>query len=190
MNGIHLCEKLKSDKRYSNIPVILLSSENSRESKMSGISAGADMYIEKPCYMDYLISCMENLFKSGYISDATKLSNEQVDAAMVYTKSDEAFMNRLTELIYAHIEEVDLDVNKLAGMLNMSRATLYRKVKDSLHVTPNDFIRIIRLKKAAEFLRQKDYRINEIAYIVGFNSSSYFSKCFKKQYGVLPKDFV
>ena len=190
MNGIKLCETIKNDRRYSSIPVILLSSENSRENKMTGISAGADIYIEKPCYMDYLVSCMENLFKRGYISDATKLSNDQTDSGLVYAKADEAFMDRLTELIYAHIEEVDLDVNKLASLMNMSRATLYRKVKDSLHVTPNDFIRIIRLKKAAEFLRQNEYRINEIAYIVGFSSSSYFSKCFKKQYGVLPKDFV
>ena len=190
MNGLELCEAIKNDKRYANIPVILLSSENSREVKTAGISAGAEQYIEKPCYMDYLISSIENIFKSGYIAEVTKLSEEQADSSVVYTKADEAFMNRLTELIYAHIEETDLDVNRLAALMNMSRATLYRKVKDSLHVTPNDFIRIIRLKKAAEFLRQKEYRINEIAYIVGFSSSSYFSKCFKKQYGVLPKDFV
>lgn len=190
MNGIELCETIKGDKRYASIPVILLSSENSREIKAAGISAGANMYIEKPCYMDYLVSSIENIFKSGYIAEVTKLSEEQADSSIVYTEADGAFMKRLTELIYAHIEEVDLDVNRLAALMSMSRATLYRKIKDSLHITPNDFIRIIRLKKAAEFLRQKEYRINEIAYIVGFSSASYFSKCFKKQYGVLPKDFV
>lgn len=186
INGIRLCENIKGDKRYVNIPVILLSNEKSREIKIAGISAGADIYIEKPCYVDYLVSCMENLFKSGY----TRLSDEQIDSGLVYTKADEAFMNRLIELIYAHIEEVDLDVNMLASLMNMSRATLYRKVKDSLRVTPNDLIHIIRLKKAAELLRRNELRVNEIAYIVGFKSSSYFSKCFKKQYGVLPKDFV
>jgi AraC-like DNA-binding protein len=72
----------------------------------------------------------------------------------------------------------------------MSRATFYRKVKSISQLTPNDFIRLIRLKKAAELLRQKEYRVNEIAFIVGFKSSSYFSKCFFKQFGVLPKDFV
>ena len=71
----------------------------------------------------------------------------------------------------------------------MSRATLYRKVKQISELTPNEFIRLVRLKKAAELLRAKDYRISEIAYLVGFNSPSYFSKCFQKQFGVLPKDF-
>ena len=107
----------------------------------------------------------------------------------MFTKADDGFMNMLIEMIESHIEDVDLDINKLASMMNMSRATLYRKTSEVLRVTPNDFIRTIRLKKAAELLRQKEYRVNEIAYIVGFSSSSYFSKCFYKHFGVLPKDF-
>ena len=83
----------------------------------------------------------------------------------------------------------NLDVDMLALNMNMSRATFYRKVKSISELTPNDFIRLIRLKKAAELLKQKDYRINEIAFIAGFSSSSYFSKCFYKQFGILPKDF-
>ena len=189
MSGIELCESIKGNKRYANIPVIILTNEVSRETKVAGVAAGADAYISKPCYIEYLILCIENQFKSGYASEVINSADKDVPVNVVYTKADESFMNRLTELIYSHIEEVDLDVNKLASLMNMSRATLYRKVKESLRVTPNDYIRIIRLKKAAELLRQKEYRINEIAYIVGFSSSSYFSKCFRKQYGVLPKDF-
>ena len=95
----------------------------------------------------------------------------------------------LVGIIENNLEDVDLDTSRLASMLNMSRATLYRKVSEVLNVTPNDFIRIIRLKRAAELLRRKEYRVSEISYIVGFRSSSYFSKCFSKYYGVLPKDF-
>ena len=74
-------------------------------------------------------------------------------------------------------------------MLNMSRATLYRKLRNVSELTPNEFIRLIRLKKAAELLKQREYRVNEIAFVVGFNSVSYFAKCFFKQFGVLPKDY-
>ncbi len=190
MSGIELCRYIKEEKRLRNIPVILLTNEVDLQSKLDGLSAGADAYVEKPFYVEYLISCLENLFKSGYIPDESKHSPEVNTENLAYTKADEKFIELLTSAIYDNIEDVELDVNKLASFMNMSRATLYRRVKESLKVTPNDFIRVVRLKKAAELLYQKEYRINEIAFIVGFSSSSYFSKCFFKQYGVLPKDFV
>ncbi len=190
MTGIELCRYIKEEKRLKNIPVVLLTSEVDLQSKLDGLSAGADAYVEKPFYVEYLISCLENIFKSGYIPDESKHSPEVDTESLVYTKADEKFIELLTSTIYENIEDVDLDVNRLASLMNMSRATLYRRIRESLKVTPNDFIRVVRLKKAAELLYQKEYRINEIAFIVGFRSSSYFSKCFYKQYGVLPKDFV
>src|SRR5690606_7771951 len=95
----------------------------------------------------------------------------------------------MIKTIHARLDEVVLDVDRLADAWNMRRATFYCKVRQMYEMTPNDYIRLVRLKKAAELLRAKDYRISEIAYLVGFNSPSYFSKCFQKQFGVLPKDF-
>lgn len=169
--------------------MIFLTAEVSPQFKADAALAGADDYLGKPVYMDFLVSSIENQLRNGYVSETIRNIGETEPSNLVYTKADESFLNALTQLINDHLEEADLDVNKLASLMNMSRATLYRKVKESLKVTPNDFIRVVRLKKAAELLRQKEYRINEIAYITGFSSSSYFSRCFYRQYGVLPKDF-
>lgn len=190
MDGRTLCTRVKSDLRFRHIPVILLSSETAAPaSKSDAYACGADQIVDKPFYYEYLIACISNLLKANYISEAAKFTAEENSDSLVFTKADDGFMNMLIEMIESHIEDVDLDINKLASMMNMSRATLYRKTSEVLRVTPNDFIRTIRLKKAAELLRQKEYRVNEIAYIVGFSSSSYFSKCFYKHFGVLPKDF-
>lgn len=190
MDGRALCSRIKSDVRFRHIPVILLSSGTaSPAAKSEAYGCGADQIVDKPFYYEYLLACMSNLLKSNYISEAAKFTAEESSDNIVFTRADDGFMNMLVEMIENHIEDVDLDINKLASMMNMSRATLYRKTSEVLRVTPNDFIRMIRLKKAAELLRQKEYRVNEIAYIVGFSSSSYFSKCFYKHFGVLPKDF-
>ncbi len=190
MDGRTLCRKIKEDLRYRHIPVILLSSETTTSAaKSEAYSCGADFIVDKPFYYEFLIACISNLLKSHYIAETSKFTGEQCSDNLVFTRADDGFINSLIEMIQSHIEDVDLNIDKLASMMNMSRATLYRKTSEVLKVTPNDFIRLIRLKKAAELLRQGEYRVNEIAYIVGFSSSSYFSKCFFKQFGVLPKDF-
>ena len=190
MDGVEFCRLVKSDSRLRHIPVLMLTSSTSTQERLSAISAGADEFIEKPFCLDFLVSCIENKLRTSAIAAAGKSAEDENPCSLVLTKADEGFIDALTELIYSHIEEVDLDVNKLASLMNMSRATLYRRIREVMNVTPSDFIRVIRLKKAAELLRQKEYRINEIAYIVGFSSSSYFSKCFFRHYGVLPKDFT
>lgn len=191
MDGMELCQKVKEDLRYSHIPFIMLTAKTSIQSKLEGMKTGTDEYIEKPFSSDFLKARIENLLESRRkIADSYKHSPEVALDTITHSKADENFLNQVVEIIDRHIEEVDLDVDKLASSMNMSRATFYRKVKSISQLTPNDFIRLIRLKKAAELLRQKEYRVNEIAFIVGFKSSSYFSKCFFKQFGVLPKDFV
>lgn len=189
IDGIALCSRLKEDMRYRNIPVILLSGENAAKSvRAEAMQAGADLVVDKPFRLEWLLAGIDNLLKSDYMSSVQSGSGDAA-AETIYTKADDGFVKVLVETIENNLEDVDLDTNKLASMLNMSRITLYRKTSEVLNVTPNDFIRTIRLKKAAGLLRQKEYRVSEIAYIVGFRSSSYFSKCFFKHYGVLPKDF-
>lgn len=190
MDGMALCKEIKENLRYSHIPIILLTARTDLQTQLDGLKIGADEYITKPYSIDYLKARIENLLENRKkIRESYKYSPESTIEVIAHSKADEDFLNKLVETIHAHLDEVNLDVDALALMMNMSRATLYRKVKSISELTPNDFIRLIRLKKAAELLRNKEYRINEIAFIVGFNSSSYFSKCFYKQFGVLPKDF-
>jgi AraC-like DNA-binding protein len=190
MDGLTFCKALKMNVKYSHIPIILLTAKTSLQSKINGMNIGADEYIEKPYSIDYLKARIENLLENRRkIQESYKNSPELNYSMITHSKADEDFLNGLIAIIHAHLDEVELDVDELAKAMNMSRATLYRKVKSISELTPNDFIRLIRLKKAAELLLQKEYRVNEIAFIVGFNSVSYFSKCFQKQFGLLPKDF-
>lgn len=190
MDGMALCKEIKENLRYSHIPVILLTAKTGLQSQLDGLKIGADEYIAKPYSIDFLRARIENLLANRKkIRESYRQSPESTVEVIAHSKADEDFLNNLVEAIHTRLDEVDLDVDALAVMMNMSRATLYRKVKSISELTPNDFIRLIRLKKAAELLREKEYRINEIAFIVGFSSSSYFSKCFYKQFGVLPKDF-
>jgi DNA-binding response OmpR family regulator len=190
MDGMELCTKIKENVKYSHIPVILLTAKIGLQSQIDGMEIGADDYIAKPYSIDLLRARIENLLLNREkIRESYKHSPESNVNVIAHTKADEDFLNKLVDAIHSRLEEVDLDVDEIAIMMNMSRATLYRKVKSISELTPNDFIRLIRLKKAAELLKEKEYRVNEIAFIVGFNSTSYFSKCFYKQFGVLPKDF-
>ena len=109
---------------------------------------------------------------------------------MAQNKADEDFLNKLTEVIRQNLDDDTFNIDDLAREVNMSRTSLHRKLKGITELTPGDFIRIIRLKKAAELLLEGEYRINEICMIVGIRSLSYFSKSFQKQFGVLPKDFA
>jgi len=190
MDGMVLCKEIKENLNYSHIPVILLTAKTAIQSKIEGLKIGADEYIEKPFSMDYLKVRITNLLENRRkIMDSYKNSPELEYETIVHSKADEKFLNQLIEQIHAHLEDTNLNVDKLAVVMNMSRATLFRKVKSISELSPNDFIRLERLKKAAKLLKEKEYRVNEIAFIVGFNSMSYFSKCFYKQFGVLPKDF-
>ena len=104
-------------------------------------------------------------------------------------KSDEAFIKKLNEVIQDNLSDSDFNVEDMAERFNMSRASFYRKVKGVLDLTPNEYIRLERLKKAAQLLKQDDYKINEICYMVGFNSPSYFTACFLEQYGMTPSEY-
>ena len=109
---------------------------------------------------------------------------------MAQTKADEVFIQKLNEYVSQHLDNTDLVIDDMAEAMNMGRSNFYRKLKGVLDMSPNEYLRLIRLKKAAQLLKDGRYGIVEISYMVGFNSPSYFSNCFKKQFGVLPKDFM
>jgi len=190
MDGFTLCKTIKENINFSHIPVIILSAKTAMESKIEGLKIGADEYIEKPYSIEYLTAKIENIFETRKkIRETYKHAPELAYNTIVHSKADEEFLNKLVEIIESRLEDGDLDVDQLAEAMNTSRATFYRKLSSISELTPNEFILLVRLKKAAELLLENDYRVNEIAYIVGFSSPSYFSKCFNKQFGVLPKSF-
>ena len=191
MDGFELCKTIKSDLNYSHIPVILLTAKTNIQSKIEGMELGADAYIEKPFSVEYLQACASNLIQNREKLRRTFAQSPFVAAnTMALTKADEEFIKRLNEVILTNLNNPEFSMDDIADSLNMSRSNFYRKIKGVLDLSPNEYLRLERLKKAAQLLKQGEGRVTEICYMVGFNSPSYFAKCFQKQFGVLPKDFV
>lgn len=191
MDGLELCERLKSELDYSHIPVILLTAKTTMQAKIEGMKLGADVYIEKPFSVEYLKVCVSNLLDNREKLRAAFTHSPFVQTGSVaMTKADEAFLKKLNGIVVENMENPDFGLDEMASLLNMSRSSLNRKIKGVLDMTPNDYIRLERLKKAAQLLKEGEYKINEVCYMTGFNTPSYFTKCFQKQFGMLPKDFV
>lgn len=192
IDGLQLCGILKTKVEYSHIPIIALTAKTDLESKIEGLNLGIDAYIEKPFSMEHIYSRIENLLSK--ISRMRELfrNNPDIPAVCSIARNsvDEKFLRRINDIVLEHIEDENFSIDHLAEMLNISRSNLYRKIKTISHMSPNEFIRLCRLKRAAELLNQNDYRINEICYLTGFNSPSYFAKCFQRQFGVSPKDYI
>jgi len=190
MNGIELCAKVKSDINYSHIPIVLLTAKTNIQSKIEGMDVGADVYLEKPFSPEYLLATVSNLINSREkLKDAFMKNPMVMSNSMTTTPADKEFLNKLRDAIHKNISNADLKMEDIAVSLNMSRASFYRKIKGVLDLSPNEYLRLERLKMAAQLMKENKYQIGEICYIVGFNSSSYFSKCFQEQFGVLPKDY-
>ena len=191
MDGCELCNAIKEDISLSHIPVLLLTAAVGVETHIRSLKSGADAYIEKPFKMDVLKANISNLFRNRDIR------NEQFSSSPLshysfsnVSKVELDFMNALHTYILDHISESNLSLDRLAEAMAVSRATLTRKVKADTGVTVNEYVRICRLKKAVELLAENNYRINEVAYLVGFSSPSYFTSSFQKQFGKLPSEFT
>ena len=191
MDGFELCKTVKSNLNYSHIPVILLTAKTNIQSKIEGMELGADAYLEKPFSVEYLQACASNLIQNREkLRKAFAQSPFVAANTMALTKADEDFIKRLNDVIHANFSNPEFSMDDMADGLNMSRSNFYRKIKGVLDLSPNEYLRLERLKRAAQLLKEGENRVNEICYMVGFNSPSYFAKCFQKQFGVLPKDFV
>lgn len=191
MDGFELCTIIKSNVEYSHIPIILLTAKNTIQSKVQGLELGADAYIEKPFSKEHLQAQIASLLSNRnmvreYFSNSPLVHIN----SMAHTKADEHFLAALHETIINHIEEVELDVEQLARYMNMSRVTLYRKIKAISDLTPIELIHLTRLKKAAELLATGDYKMYEIAALTGFSSQSNFARNFHKQFGITPSDYA
>lgn len=191
MDGFELCKTIKSDLSYSHIPVVLLTAKTNIQSKIEGLELGADTYIEKPFSVEYLLANISSLIHNREKLRQTFAKSPFVAAnTMALTKADEEFIWKLNDIIQANLHNPEFSMEDMADALKMSRSSFYRKIKGVLDLSPNEYLRLERLKQAAQLLKEGKSRVNEICYTVGFNSPSYFSKCFLKQFGVLPKDFI
>ena len=191
MDGCELCNAIKEDISLSHIPVLLLTAAVGVETHIRSLKSGADAYIEKPFKMDVLKANISNLFRNRDIRNeqfsSSPLSHYSFSSV---SKIEEDFMNSLHSFIQDHISETELTIDRLADAMAVSRATLTRKVKANTGLTVNEYVRISRLKKAVELLAENNYRINEVAYLVGYSSPSYFTLSFQKQFGKLPSEFI
>lgn len=191
MDGFELCKTIKSDLSYSHIPVVLLTAKTNIQSKIEGLELGADAYIEKPFSVEYLLANISSLIHNREKLRQTFAKSPFVAAnTMALTKADEEFIWKLNDIIQANLHNPEFSMEDMADALKISRSSFYRKIKGVLDLSPNEYLRLERLKQAAQLLKEGKSRVNEICYTVGFNSPSYFSKCFLKQFGVLPKDFI
>src|ERR1044072_5632957 len=173
MDGFELCSLIKSNVEYSHIPIIMLTAKNTIQSKVQGLELGADAYIEKPFSKEHLLAQIASLLNNRNMTREYFARTPLVHInSIAHTRADESFLTTLHETIIEHIEEVELDVEQLARHMNMSRVTLYRKIKAISDLTPIELINIARLKKAAALLASGDYKMYEIAAMTGFSSQS------------------
>ncbi len=191
MDGLEFTERVKTDIEFSHIPVILLTAKVNVESKVQGLETGADAYVDKPFSLEVLLAQIANLLESREKLRESFLENPFIGASgIVYSKSDEEFIKKLHAIVHDNLDNSNFIVEDMAEQFNMSRASFYRKIKGFLNLTPSEYIKVERLKKAAQLLRERNFKVNEICYMVGFSSPSYFTKCFQQQFGILPKDFI
>lgn len=191
MDGYALCKAIKSDFEHSHIPVILLTAKNSIQSKVEGLQLGADAYIEKPFSKEHLQAQIISLLANRNMVREYFASSPLVHIkSIAHSKADERFLETLNEAICSNMDDTELDVEKLAAIMNMSRITLYRKIKAIAHLSPAELINITRLKKAAEMLASGELRIYEVADRAGFSSQSNFARNFQKQFGMTPTDYM
>ncbi len=191
MDGLELCKKLRNDIRISHIPIILLTARTADEDKIKGLEIGADDYITKPFNMDLLLLRIHKLIEKRVTMQKQFQKNMEVNPSEIQiTSMDERLINKAISLVEKNMSKDKFSVEELSQKLGMSRVYLYKKLLAITGKTPVEFIRIIRLKRAAQLLRESQLNVAEIAYEVGFNSPRYFSKYFKQEFGVLPSEYA
>lgn len=189
MDGMECCRRLKSEVQTSHIPVMMLTAYTMDEQKVKGYECGADSYILKPFSARLLQVRLRNLIDNrlrlqSFFADKTSLRKEPI------ADLDKGFVEKLRALIDEQLSNSELSVEDLGDKIGMSRVQLYRKSKALTGYSPNELLRIARLKKAASLLASTEKTIAEITYEVGFSSPSYFTKCYKDYFGESPTDFL
>lgn len=202
MDGIALCRKVKEDVRTSHIPVILLTAKDSITDKEEGYDSGADSYLTKPFSARLLLIRVRNLLESRKkLAELTAArttgktgrtagETDSADGGETLDKVSQAFLERFIDIVEKNINKSGMDTPYIAGELNMSHSTLYRKIKSITGGSCNEYIRKIKLRHAVRLIKEQHLNVSEAAYASGFNDIDYFRKCFKKEYGILPSELI
>jgi YesN/AraC family two-component response regulator len=191
MTGIELCKKIKRDPRTSHIPVILLTARTAEEQQMEGLETGANDYITKPFNFELLVSRIKNLIAQREQIRKTFQKQIEINPSEVNIPSlDEKLIQKTLALVEKNMSNAEFSVEELSRELGMSRVYLYKKLLSLTGKTPIEFIRTVRLKRAAQLLEKSQLTVSEIAYQVGFNNPKYFTKYFKSEFNVIPSMYI
>ncbi|GBU07400.1 hybrid sensor histidine kinase/response regulator [Bacteroidales bacterium] len=190
IDGLELCRMIKRDLRISHIPIILLTAKTSDENKFSGIEAGADDYISKPFNYDFLILKVSRIMekqkqKQEKLKKTINISPQEIDIESL----DQKFIKKAIAIVEINLINASFGVEELGFEMGLSRVHFYKKILALTAKTPSEFIRILRIKRAAELLLKSQLYVNEVAIMVGFNDVKYFRKYFKDEYGISPSEF-
>lgn len=190
MNGFELTKRLKNSFETSHIPIILLTALSTDENVLEGTESGADAYITKPFSPQLLMArILQLLNQREILRQKFGKVPQEIRSAMLRNEQDSLFVKRLDSIVYSRLGEQDFSADKVAGLLHLGRTIFYKKVRGTTGYTPNEYIRVIRLRKAAELLKEGEKNVSEVAYAVGFDNPYYFSKCFKEQFGMPPSQY-
>jgi signal transduction histidine kinase/DNA-binding response OmpR family regulator len=191
MDGMQLTAKLKADERTSHIPVVLLTAKSEQNSKLAGLKTGADDYLTKPFSTEELFIRINNLIEQRkHLAEKFRERILVPSTVLADISLDDKFLRRIREIVELNMVDPSFTVERMADEAHLSRTQLLRKLKALTGISPNDFIKDLRLKRAAEMILQRADTITQIGYAVGFNDQSYFTKCFKKHFRVTPTEFA
>jgi len=196
MDGMEMCHSLKNDERTSHIPIVLLTALSADEMKLKGLKTGADDYVTKPFNADLLLARIENLIETRHRLQQkfqhalVVVSNKLEPKEMVTNVGDEKLLKKAMELVEQNIDNLDFGIQEFVEGMNISRRGVYAKIKAITGQSVSDFIKSIRLRRAAQLLLTKEFTVSEICYMVGFQSRTHFHENFKAQFAMTPTEFV
>lgn len=191
MDGLELCRQVKSNLNTSHIEVLLLTAKNSIDDRIESYNAGADGYLSKPFELKVLEARIASLIRNRrHKTDQFKSNFDLNISSMEFASIDEKFLESAVAVIEEHLAEPDFDLDMFSGKLNMSKSSLYRKIKSLTQLSPVEFTKNIRLKHACQMLKNQQGNISDIAYSVGFADPKYFTSCFKAEFGMTPTEYL
>lgn len=191
MNGIELCKHIKNDPETDHIPFVILTAKGGMNAKLEGVESGADYYFEKPLSVDLLELTLRNIFNQKSKLKEKLLKDYNTDIKeMVHDAKLKKFMDELIGIIESQLTDPAMNIDSICAEIGMSRTNLYNKIKGLTGQSIGDFIRTIRLRKAAQLLKKGDMSITEVMYNIGIQTQSYFTKAFKNEFGKTPSQYA
>ena len=191
MDGLEMTSQIRKNIPTSTIPIILLTAKDDKKTEMESISLNVDFFIPKPFEPEILLSRVEQILNSKQqLENKLRLETLASPKPIKAVSPDEKFLSQITEIIEDKVADSDLNVNSLGTISGIGSKQIYRKIKQLTGMSPVEYIRSIRIKKAAMLLSQNKFTVSEVMYMVGFSNHSYFSKCFQAEFGKTPRQFV